>query len=88
MVHICIAKNMTSGWALTKDSLCVYVKQKIGNEIIPYKDIKSVSSGATLSISTLSKKDYSLDNYDDGAFYGQCYCLENYLEAAKNLFAE
>ena len=25
-----------------------------------------------------------LDNYDDGAFYDQCYCLENYLEAAKN----
>ena len=43
IVYLRIAKDLSAGWAFTKDSFCI--GGSIGNEIIPYESISSINIG-------------------------------------------
>ena len=42
IVYLRIAKDLSAGWAFTKDSFCI--GGSIGNEIIPYENIRTINT--------------------------------------------
>ena len=84
ILHMHVDINMRFGWALTKDSFCA--GGTIGNAIIPYNQITSVTSiRKVLFISTIEGNTYTFNGKNTVIFNGFDERLKNYLIAIRDL---